>query len=106
MVREMNKSIVEAIQNKRIITFWYADEQGNLHKRIAEPYAYGITKQGNEALRCYQVGGTSDSVIPGWKLFLVERISSLVVGNQVFSGSAPGYAHGDKALNLIYCYLK
>ncbi len=99
----MNQAIYDAIQDKKIITFYYADERGSLLKRVAEPYAYGLTRQGNEAIRCYQTGGSSETVIPGWKLFLVDRMSRLVVGEQTFDACAPGYAHGDKGLKPLFC---
>jgi predicted DNA-binding transcriptional regulator YafY len=99
----MNKIISEAITNRRIILFLYTDDEGNIHKRIAEPYAYGVTKQGNEAVRCYQIGGSSETEIPGWRLFLVDRITDLIITDETFEGCAPGYAQGDKGLNPIYC---
>jgi predicted DNA-binding transcriptional regulator YafY len=99
----MNNTISEAIRNRRIIRFLYADEAGNIHKRVVEPYAYGVTKQGNEAIRCYQIGGSSETEIPGWKLFLVDRMTGLIITDETFEGCAPGYAHGDKGLNPIYC---
>jgi len=99
----MDVTVCEAIQNKKVIRFGYTDKEGNGHQRIVEPYAHGVTKQGNEALRGYQIGGSSESKIPGWKLFLVERMSGLTITDQSFKGSAPGYAHGDTALNPIHC---
>lgn len=94
----MNSTVCAAIRNKRIVRFAYADNEGNVHQRHVEPYAHGVTKQGKEALRGYQVGGTSESKIPGWKLFLIERMSGLTMFDQLFEGSAPGYAHRDMAL--------
>ncbi len=99
----MNKTISEAIHKKRIIQFSYSDAEGNVHQRLVEPYAYGLTKQGHEAVRCYQVGGSSESKLPTWKLFLVDRMAGLVITDKTFEGSAPGYAHGDRGLNPLYC---
>jgi len=99
----MNNKIFEAITNKRLIQFSYADTEGNVHQRLVEPYAQGITKQGFEAVRCYQVGGSSESALPAWKLFLITRMTGLVITEKTFSGNAPGYAHGDKGLNPLYC---
>lgn len=99
----MNQAISDAIQQMRVISFSYSDDEGNLHYRIVEPYAHGLTRRGNEALRGYQIGGTSETTVPGWKLFVVERITALMVSEHTFDGSAPGYAHGDSALNPIFC---
>ena len=98
-----NAIICEAIQNMSVILFGYADDEGNLHSRVVEPYAHGVTRRGNDALRGYQIGGTSETEVPGWKLFLVERMTNLRLDNRVFAGNAPGYAHGDRQLSPIYC---
>jgi len=99
----MEGLICRAIRHRKVISFAYADNKGSIHTRLVEPYAHGITRQGNEALRGYQIGGTSESAIPGWKIFLVERMAGLRVTEQSFAGTAPGYAHGDKDLNPIHC---
>ena len=98
-----NPVICEAINQFKMIEFTYEDNDGNVHRRVVEPYAYGQTSRGNEALRGYQIGGTSESTIPGWKLFVIERIGGLRRTDRSFNGNAPGYAHGDSALSPIYC---
>ena len=95
--------ICDAIKNMSLISFGYVDDEDNFHSRVVEPYAHGVTSTGKDALRGYQIGGTSESGIPGWKLFLVERMTNLRPGNRVFAGNAPGYAHGDRQLSPIYC---
>lgn len=101
MVR--NLTICTAITSTKVIEFDYADEEGNFHHRIVEPYAHGATKRAKDVLRGYQVGGTSESEVPGWKLFLIERMTGLRMTDRTFAGTAPGYAHGDSALDPIYC---
>lgn len=101
----MEGIICRAIHRRKIISFTYADNEGNIHTRLVEPYAHGITRQGNEALRGYQIGGTSESTIPAWKLFLVARMTGLRITEKSFDGTAPGYAHGDKDLNPIHCHI-
>lgn len=85
------------------IDFTYADAQGHIHSRLVEPYAHGFTRRGNEALRGYQIGGTSDSQIPEWKLFLTDRMIGVIITDQPHDGAAPGYAHGDSDLDPIHC---
>ncbi len=99
----MNNAICQAIHEMKLLTFTYADRQGNIHKRIVEPYAHGVTKAGNEALRAYQIAGTSESEIPNWRLYVVDRITNLNISEQGFDGTASGYAHGDKDLDPIHC---
>lgn len=98
-----NAVICEAIAEFKIIEFTYEDNDGKVHRRVVEPYAYGQTGRGNDALRGYQVGGTSESAIPGWKLFIVGRMGGLRKTARTFNGTAPDYAHGDSALSPIYC---
>ena len=99
----MNSTICQAIREMKLLHFTYADAQGNVHTRLVEPYVHGLTKQGNEALRGYQVWGPSETTIPGWKLFLVERMAVLRMVDENFHGTAPGYAHGDKARSPLHC---
>jgi predicted DNA-binding transcriptional regulator YafY len=95
--------ICEAINSMKVIEFDYADKVGNIHHRIVEPYAHGVTRRGKDALRGYQIGGTSESEVPGWKLFVVERMIGLIITGRTFTGTAPDYALGDKDLSPIYC---
>lgn len=87
----------------RLLEFTYNDAEGNIHHRVVEPYAHGVTRQGNEALRAYQIGGTSETEVPGWRLFLVGRMFGLRMSESSFAGTVPGYAHGDRALNPVHC---
>jgi len=98
-----NSVICQAIEELRIIEFTYEDKARNVHNRVVEPYAYGKTRRGNEALRGYQIDGASESAIPGWKIFVVAGMRRLRKTNRTFNGTAPGYAHGDPALSPIYC---
>ena len=98
--------ICEAIRDKHIIEFDYRDPEGNFSHRVVEPYVYGRTSQGNDAIRGYQVGGTSHSDSSGtgiWRLFLCDRMRDLRETDRGFAGTAPDYAHGDSALDPVYC---
>jgi hypothetical protein len=97
-----NAILCGAINSMKVIEFGYSDKEGNFHHRIVEPYAHGITRRGKDALRGYQIGGTSESVIPDWKIFLVQGMTGLRITNRTFT-IHPEYAHGDKDLNPIYC---
>ena len=95
--------ICQAISELKALEFLYEDADGDARRRVVEPYAYGRTRRDREALRGYQVGGSSETAVPGWKLFIVERMSGLRMTERSFDGSAPGYAHGDIALSPLYC---
>lgn len=97
----MNPIICQAIREMRVLTFYYDG-----HVRTVEPHVHGITTAGNEALRCYQIGGGSRSgTISDWRLMVVEKISSLTITQQKFSSARPGYRHGDANMSTIFCEL-
>jgi len=97
----MNQIICDAIHNRRMLTFIYDG-----CPRIVEPHAYGLSRQRNEILRCFQTGGTSRSGrIPDWRLMRVARIMSLIVTEEHFSGARHGYKKGDKNMSTIFCEL-
>ena len=55
----MNTLICAAIRALRVIEFVYEDAQGIAHHRVVEPYTHGVTSRGNDAVRGYQIDGTS-----------------------------------------------
>jgi hypothetical protein len=97
-----NATICTAIDSMKVIEFDYADEKGNLHHRVVEPYAHGVTKRGKDALRGRQIGGTSESGVLDWRLFLIAGMIGLRITKRSFAVHHE-YAHGDKDLNPIYC---
>ena len=97
----MNQTIHDAVRNRCVLSFSYHG-----HPRIMEPHTHGITTAGNEAVRCYQTAGTSDSgTIPGWRMILVSEIISLSVSGEHFVGERPGYSKGDKGMSTIFVEL-
>lgn len=42
----MNNQIIEAIENRNVIQFYYENEL-----RVVEPHCYGMTTAGNEGLK-------------------------------------------------------
>jgi len=65
-------SVSNAIENRTRVLIDYSDAPG---QRLIEPYALGITKAGNLALRAYQYQGATLRGIPKWKLFRLDRIN-------------------------------
>ena len=97
----MNTLISQAIDGKRLLDFHYEG-----HHRIVEPHAYGVNDKGHHLLRCYQVGGSSEShKSPYWRLFLVGDMRGLQVLSQSFSAARSGYKRDDKAMIRIYAQL-
>lgn len=108
-----SNEVTDAIRNHNYVEITYVDEKSNAPgKRLIQPYAYGITCAGNEALRAFQVEGDSLRGKPAWKLFLLKRMTSWRPRKQTFNitpreqgyDSAPEYnRNGDKTLcHVIY----
>ena len=96
----MNEIITDAIRNQKGLQFSY---HGTL--RVVEPHTFGKSKKNNDVLSAYQVGGESDTLDTGWKLFLISDISNLSAGDE-FNHIADGYnMNDDKNMNEIYITL-
>jgi hypothetical protein len=94
----MNGTIITAIKQQHILSLTYDGIP-----REVEPHAYGVSKKGNELLRCYQVSGGHKSARPNdWDLLSVSRIEALANTGATFSGPRPDYKRGDKAMATIY----
>lgn len=97
----MNPTIIQSIQERKLLSLTY---EGLL--RTVEPHAYGISTQGNEILRCYQIEGSHNSDIPhDWVLLAVSKILDLTLLQTSFSGPRPKYNRDDKAMTTIYAQL-
>lgn len=81
-------NVADAIKNKDVVFIYYAgDETVNKGYRTIEPFLLGRTKAGNLAVRAWQQAGATDrginpsrknDEIPGWRLFRLDGITSLV----------------------------
>ena len=95
----MNIAICSAIKAKRVITF---HDDGD--RRIVEPYCHGTSRAGYEVLRGYQTGGQSDSEpLPGWRLYLVSRMSNFEITQDTFPGTNADYQRNDEHIPTIHC---
>jgi hypothetical protein len=97
----MNSLLCKAILEKKVVRFYYAGGY-----RLAEPHCYGVSKDGNELLRVYQIGGYSESNNPsGWKLLRLDEISNLSSTEDSFPSPRPAYNPNDPAMASIYSRL-
>jgi hypothetical protein len=81
-------NVYDAIKNKDVVFIYYAgDETVNKGYRTIEPFVLGRSKAGNLVLRAWQQNGATDrgnnpsrqnDEIPGWRLFRLDGITSLV----------------------------
>lgn len=94
----MNYALARAVQEHRIVTFWY---DGLV--RTVEPHTYGLNTAGHEALSGYQIAGFSRSAgRPDWRMYLLSDIRNLVVRNARFERTRPGYKSNDSRMTQIF----
>lgn len=92
----MNTNIENAVRNMKCIEFYYEG-----FPRIAEPHCFGISTKGNYVIRAFQIGGTSSSGKLGWRLFDIHKIENLIILDEYFQATRPGYSRGDKNMQRI-----
>jgi hypothetical protein len=68
--------------------------------RIVEPYVVGNTSTGKQSLRAYQIGGSSSSPIPSWRMFTLMKMTSVTLNDSTFS-PRPEYNPNDKGMTTI-----
>ena len=97
----MKSEICEAINNWNLIEFYYDG-----YPRVVEPHTFGVSSKGNDILSAYQVGGGSkQGKVEDWRLFTIDKISSLSVLKETFTDARNGYRKGDSRMVQIYCEL-
>jgi hypothetical protein len=96
-------NINNAINNKNEVIIYYdGDENTSKGKRNVEVYAYGISMAGNPVIRAYQLSGDSDTIVPEWKLFRIDRISQWSVLKIRFTTPRPKFnPNGDKSMKSV-----
>lgn len=95
--------IEKAIAEKRILRFYYEGDGVNAQGyRIAEIYAYGLTKAGNPVIRAFQLSGDTKTKRPAWKMFLLSKMNRVTFqGN--FNKPREGFnPDGDKTMRTVY----
>lgn len=96
-------SIVKAMDNREYVEIYYAGDK-TVYKgwRTVEIYALGTTKAGNEAIRVFQIGGETDTIIPEWKIFLTSKITRINFLKTYFTKPRPKFnKNGDKTFQSV-----
>ena len=92
--------ILSAIDNKDLIRVTYDNEATG--PRTIQVYAFGDSKAGNPIIRVFQPFGDTESEIPTWKTFRLDRIMSLTPTGNNFETPRPNYnPTGDKSMNRV-----
>jgi hypothetical protein len=104
------KDVISAIKNKQGVVINYSDAENSAPgARYIEPYVYGLTRAGNDALRAYQYHGATKRGVPKWKLFRLDRITSWQPTQQHFNveprehgwSAEPYNYNGDKSMSRV-----
>ena len=107
------KPIVDAIKNRKKISFYYSgprkpkkDSVKAGYRVKAEAVALGLSKKGNLVMRAYvQPPSTSKKGFAkhGWRTFMLNRMSGTNVTDEIFNEKRPGYKEGDdNGLSVTY----
>ena len=103
--------VIDAIDSHKRIMINYKSDGGDDANgpRIAELYAYGLTKSGNPVVRAFQPYGDTTTSVPNWKMFRLDRITSWKDTGQTFDHPASDdynvgdfNEHGDKTMATVY----
>ena len=107
-----NEDIIDAIANHKRIIINYESKTVDVANgpRLAEIYAFGATKAGNDAIRVFQPYGDTASRVPSWKLMRLDGIVGWKDTGQTFSRPASDYykgygdfnPNGDKSMAVVY----
>ena len=98
----MNTEICDAILTRHLLLVRFDG-----FTRVVEPHAYGVTKDGHEVIRAWQVSGgaTGNEKPVGWKLLQLNDMRALSVISELFEEPRPRYMRDDKAIHHIYAQL-
>jgi len=96
----MLQTIINAIQSRELIAFTYSGIA-----RVVQPAAVGVSRAGNNVLRCYQTQGGHVTSGHTWDLCEIAQMTNLRATGQNFAGDPPGYKRGDKGMVSIFAQL-
>lgn len=107
------KPIVDAIKNRKKITFYYSGPRRPKKNSVksgyrvkAEAVALGLSKKGNLVMRAYvQPPSTSKKGFGkhGWRTFMLSRMSGTQITDEIFNEKRSGYKEGDdNGLSVTY----
>lgn len=111
---QMVQKLEDAMSNKFICRIDYRGEQGNVLNgvRIIEPVALGVDSSGSTLLRAWLIRGVSKTgrvnprLVPGWRLFRVDRIRTMTPTLEKFSKARKGYNADDSIMSEVMYSVK
>jgi predicted DNA-binding transcriptional regulator YafY len=98
--------ICRAIQSRQLLRFHYTGNDATGH-RVVEPHMLAYNQAGNLALSAWFVSGASQSQEgPGWREYLLDEISEVIVLPEMFAAARFGYKRdGGSKFHNVQCAL-
>lgn len=94
----MNQLAVLAIGRRHVMKLLYPG-----FCRTVEPHAYGLDKNGNALLLCYQTaGGTGKDDSAGWKTLDPSEATRVIETGECFAAPRAGYASENCIFRAIF----
>lgn len=95
--------VISAIDNHNVVKFFYEGDHTEARgERIGEIYALGESTAGNKVVRVFQLKGATDTVVPNWKLFRVDKMRDIEV-LRTFSKPRPLFnVGGDNTMTRVF----
>ncbi|OGF33559.1 hypothetical protein A2223_02295 [Candidatus Falkowbacteria bacterium RIFOXYA2_FULL_35_8] len=95
--------IIEAIKNKKMISFTYIEKEALRDIRRAAPHAFFVSTAGNKNVDAFQYDGYSKKgSLPAWRQFTIDNIRDLVLLDENFE-VAHGYNPYSKQYDRAIC---
>lgn len=99
--------VIDAIKKHYTVVIRYDSNDGvkkGKNYRVIQPVAYGLSKGGNLVIRAFQPLGDTESSIPSWKFFRLDRIKSWnPKKNDIFNTPPEGFNDkGDNTMSEVY----
>lgn len=111
---QMVTKLEDAMNNKFVCRIDYRAESGNVLNgvRMIEPVALGVDSSGTTLLRAWLIRGISKTgridprLVPGWRLFRVDRIRTMTPTLEKFLKARKGYNADDKIMSEVMVSVK
>lgn len=97
-------------QRKEVIITYDTDNEKGGGQRVIQPVAYGLSKAGNLVLRAFQPYGDTQTKVPHWKMFRLDKIKNWKTQWKKTFNEPPGQYNaegefnksGDNSMSKVY----
>lgn len=96
----MRHFLVPAINGKRLVKLQYDD-----HQCVVEPHVYGLDRNGDPVLLCYEVSAGGNRRAAGWRQLKLHDAVAVTETSQCFSGARLGYKRNATGFHAIFAQI-